>query len=320
MPRRRAITNRLVPNDLTRSTVLAKHSSTRIRRIRIAALFILAYPIRTHRHLTPIALIVRRTLAHHAVHIVRAFATVLAEITTRIRLTLFAPESLIAFADGHFQKVQRTISVATAVAIADALLTTIASEATGTFALPNAGGCVQLTDAVRFALQMVAVLTFRSMKTSRTVTGLDLTANNSARGTVVATILKCRFIYLKTKNDFQSFNSNHLAKRYRILASVARPKRRASASQRGQRHRCQTSFFVGKRINMTTTLVLAVARTAKVFAKLAVVLFWTNAAISIVNEFAHTVMAREIAVLGWFRSDFAFKGDLQKKNNYYYMC
>lgn len=138
MPRRRAIANSLVPNHLTRSAVLAKHSSTRVRAIRIAVLFILADSIWTHRHLTPITLIVRRTLAHHAVQPVRAFATVLTETMTRIGLALFAPEALIAQASGRFQKLKCTIPVAVAISIADSLLTTRASKSTWTLALTDA--------------------------------------------------------------------------------------------------------------------------------------------------------------------------------------
>lgn len=142
MPRRRTIAHRLVPYHLARSAVLAKHSAARIRHIRIAALLILANPIGAHRHLTPIALVVRRTLAHHTVHVVRALAAVLAEIMARLGLTLFAPEALIAFAHRHFQKVQRTIAVPAAVSIADALLASDARKAAGALALADASRCV----------------------------------------------------------------------------------------------------------------------------------------------------------------------------------
>lgn len=198
MPRRCAIANRFVSYHLARTAVLAKHSSTRMCHISIATLFILTNSIRTHRLLAPIALVMRWTFAHHAVHIVRAFATVLAKIITRIGLTLFAPESLVAFAHWHFQKVQRTISVSTAVTITYALFTAFAREPTGTLALADARCSVQLTDTVRFALKMVAVLTFGTVKSNRTITRLDFTANDSARGSVMAAILKYSFNIKKT--------------------------------------------------------------------------------------------------------------------------
>lgn len=83
--------------------------------------------------------------------------------------------------------------------------------------------------------------------------------------------------------------------------------------QRRHIHRRHSRFFVAqRRLNAANALVLAVARTAQVFAKLPVVLFRTHAALSVVDEFARTMIARQVAVLGRFRADLALKGDLER--------
>lgn len=206
---------------MTRSAVLTQYPTARIHRIRIGILFVLANAIRTHRHLAPIALVVRRTLALHAQIVVRTDSTVLAEIATRVRLTLFAPITLIAFA--HRQhKPNRALAIAIAVAVANARFATLAREPAGTLALTRSGCGVQFAHTVVFTFKSVAVLALASVVAGRTVTSVHVVSGYCARGTVVTTIL-CNYCVIKTATYVCLFGRFSLTLQYDIGYSHRSP-------------------------------------------------------------------------------------------------